>query len=154
MSGVTSQPVKRDHLPGQLPTLEVFGIKCCKNLADPIMRWRAVEEWANPAQKRQLLVAKTGDVGEGFSSRKHRQQGSKKHLVKRIDDFHGLTRVRQLIEMAEKNGRLTNRSTICCRGIHCCPPQSPSESRHRFSTFVVCHVLSSPDCPVLRTATR
>ena len=63
---------QRGH-PGNEAALEMLGIKGGEDVADAIMRRRAIAEGAEPAQKLQFLVAKAGDVGKRFSPGQHRQ---------------------------------------------------------------------------------
>jgi hypothetical protein len=96
--------------------LELFGVQGGEDIAEMIVRRRAIAE---PAQKVQLLVPESSDVHEGFRPRQHRQ---KQHLVERIHHLAPLAVVRQVAEMTQKGDRLENRTTACCHIIHRRPP--------------------------------
>ena len=63
-----------DGDPGDEAALELLGIERGEDIAEVIVRRRTIAERPEAAQKRELLVAEAGDIGEGFRPRQHRQQ--------------------------------------------------------------------------------
>ena len=129
--------------PGHEATLKLFGIEGCEDVADPVMRRCAVAERSKPAQQGQLLLAEPGNVGERFRAGQGGEQGQQQHLIKRVNHLAGLTAIRQVHEIVEKDRGLENFSILLCRHVHR-DPQTRTEGPHRFSTSAVCHVLLHP----------
>ena len=108
-----------------------------------IVRWRAVLERAEAAQKLALLAAEQGDIDEGLGPGQHGEQAEQQDLVERVGHLALLARVLQVLEIAQKNHRLGECRTIRRRVFHGCPRQR-IEGCHRFSTLSVCHLLLHP----------
>jgi hypothetical protein len=89
--------------------LELDGIEGGKNIAQLIMRGRPITKWPKPAQQVELLFAKQRNIDEGLGSGQHCKQTHQQHLVERIDHLAGLPRVRQILEVTQKNNRLAKR---------------------------------------------
>ena len=146
--------VDGDHLPGRAgqrrhpvheTALELRGVKHGQNVAEVIMRRRAVEKRPEPAQQIELLLAKARDINERLRPRQHRQKAQQQHLRERIDHLAGLPRVRQILEIVQENNRLVERRQLRI-------PPAPSlvlpnpnqETTTDFSTPSVCHELLHP----------
>ena len=80
-------------------TLERVGIERGENIAQRVMRRRAVGERRKPTQQRQLLFAEPLDIGEAFRPGQHAKERHQQYLVQRIDDLARLPRVRQITEI-------------------------------------------------------
>ena len=83
-----------------------------------IVRRRAIAKRPEPAQKIELLLAEPGDIDEGLRPGQHRQQTQQQHLVERINHLAALPRIRQILEIVQKNNGFAERPTI--------PPQPSS----------------------------
>ena len=92
--------------PGDEAALKLRRIQCREDVADPVVRRRAVLERAEPPQQGQLLLAEPGDVGERFRPRQGRKQGQQQHLIERRDHLASLAAVRRVSAMARKDRRL------------------------------------------------
>src|SRR4249920_3223522 len=98
--------------------LELDGVEGGKNVAQLIVRGGAVAERPKPAQKVKLLLAKQRNIDEGLGSGQHREQTQQQHLGERIDHLAGLARVRQILEVTQKNNRLAERPKASRRHFH------------------------------------
>ena len=67
--------------PGNEATLEGLRVEGCEQIAELIMRRRAVLKGAEPAQKIELLLAERGDLDPAVCPRQHRQQALQQHLI-------------------------------------------------------------------------
>ena len=85
--------------------LEFLGVERGEDIAELIMRRRAIRKRSEPAQKVELPRPEAGDFHEAFRSRQDRQQAQQQHLIKRVDHLATLPRVRQRPEMIQKNNR-------------------------------------------------
>jgi hypothetical protein len=63
---------QRAH-PGCEATLELHGIQACEDIAQVIMRRRAIQERPEPSEEHQLAVAEAGNVSKGFRLGQHTQ---------------------------------------------------------------------------------
>ncbi len=142
--------VDGDHLPGRAgqrrhpvheTALELRGVKHGQNVAEVIMRRRAVEKRPEPAQQIELLLAKARDINERLRPRQHRQKAQQQHLRERIDHLAGLPRVRQILEIVQENNRLVERRQLRIRPPHRSSSQIRIRGHDRFSTPSVCHEL-------------
>lgn len=95
----------RGRHPGDEALLERLRIQTGEKGAELVVRGRAVGERTEPAQQCELLLAEPGDVHDRLSSRQHRQQAEQQHLVERVDHLAALARVRQTLEMRQKDNR-------------------------------------------------
>ena len=89
-----------------------LGVERGEDVAQMIVRRRAVFEGQKPLQKRQLGSAETGDVGEAVRAGDHRQQAKQQYLVERISDLAALPRVRHRFEVTKKRRRLEQNGKI------------------------------------------
>src|SRR5208337_3188093 len=137
--------------PGNEAALEVLGVKRREDIAEVIVRRRAIAKWPEPAQEIELLGTETGDVDEGLRPGQYREQTQQQHCVEWIGHLPALPRVRHVPEIPQKNNRLGKRLTVRCNAVHRCPPRIDPEDHQRFSTSAVCHAIPSPDCPDLTT---
>src|SRR3954451_20491370 len=105
--------VDRDHScrnagqgrhPGDETLLEFLGVERGEDVAELIVRRRAIRKPPEPAQKVELPRPDAGDVHEALSSR---QQAQHHHLIEGVDHLATLPRVRQRPEMIQKNNRFT-----------------------------------------------
>jgi hypothetical protein len=128
----------------------LLGVEGCEDIAEVIVRRRAIAKWPEPAQQREFLAAETGDIDKGLRPGQHREQAQQQHFVERIRYLATLARVRHVPEILQENHRLAKRPAVPCNAIHRCPPRIDQEDRNRFSTSAVCHALPSPDCPAHR----
>ena len=102
---------QRRH-PGHEAALELLGVEGGEDVAEVIVRRRAVAKRPEPAQQLDLLLAEPRDIDEGLRPRQHRQQAQQQHLGKRIDHLAGLARVRQILEIVQENNRLAERRQL------------------------------------------
>ena len=130
--------------PGDEAALELLGVERGQDIAEVIVRRRAILERAEAAQKLELLVAEEGDIDEGLRPGQHREQTQQQHLVERVRHLALLARVRQILEMTQKNNRLVKCRTVRRRVVHRRPPPIESRIAIDFSTSAVCHVLLHP----------
>src|SRR5580704_17743417 len=63
-----------------------------------------------PPQKIEFLLTKQSNIDEALATGEHGQQTQQQHLAERIEHLAGLPRVRQILEVIQKNNRLTKRS--------------------------------------------
>jgi hypothetical protein len=106
--------------------LELVGVQCGEDVAEVIMRRRAILEWAKPAEQRELLCSEKRDLGEAFRAGQHGEQAQKQDLVERISHFAALARILEILEIAQKNNRLGECRTVHCRAVHDHSPSSES----------------------------
>ena len=85
--------------------LKLLRIERGEDIAELIMRRRAIGKRPEPAQKRELLRPEAGDFHEALGPRQDRQQAQQQHLIKRVDHLATLPRVRQRPKMIQKNNR-------------------------------------------------
>jgi hypothetical protein len=71
-----------------------------------VMRRCAAAVRPETPQKIQLPGAKQRDIGEGISTRQHREQTQQQYLIERVGHFAGLARIREILEMPKKHDRL------------------------------------------------
>ena len=88
---------RRDQ--GHEAKLKGAGVERGKDIAEMIMRRRAIHIGPKPPQQINLPLAKSGDVGERLRPRKNRQKNQQKDFRQRIINFARLTMIRQTIEM-------------------------------------------------------
>jgi len=86
--------VDRDHSrrnagqgrhPGDETLLEFLGVERGEDVAELIVRRRAIRKPPEPAQKVELPRPEAGDVHEALSSRQDRQQAQQHHLIEGVD---------------------------------------------------------------------
>ena len=75
---------QRRH-PGDEAPLEFLGVERGEDVAELIMRRRAIRERPEPAQKRALLRPEAGDFHEALGPSQDRQQAQQQHLIKPVD---------------------------------------------------------------------
>jgi hypothetical protein len=85
--------------------LELLRVERGEDVAELIMRRRAIRERPEPAQKREFPRPEAGDIDEALGPRQNRQQADQQHLIERVDHLAPLPRVRQRPEMIKKNNR-------------------------------------------------
>ncbi len=119
-------PYQRRH-PSHEAALERLRIQGGQDVAQVIMGGRAGRKGAKPPQQRQLLIAEAGDVGDGLGPGQHGQQEKQQHLGQGVHDLPRLPRIRQILEIAQKNNRLSERSTLSGNIIH--PTHPPANQR-------------------------
>ena len=98
----------------------------------------------NRRKKGDLLLAEPRDIDERLRAAEHREQTQQQHLSERINDFAELPRVRQILEIIQKNNGFADRPKFLCSPLHRVPPQTESEDHDRFSTSALCHELLHP----------
>src|SRR5579863_7582488 len=120
--------------------LKSLGVERGENVAQSVVRRRAVGEGQKSAQQVQFLLSEPRDRREAVRPGKHAKQRQKQNLIQGIDDFPRLPSVRQIAEMTKKTRSLRNRSKI--RPTHRAPPESPGHDRFSYSTL--CHQVLHP----------
>ena len=75
---------------------ERLGVERGEDVAQMVVRRRAVLEGKEPPQERELGSTEAGDVREAVRPGDHRQQAEQQYLVERIGDLAALPRVRHL----------------------------------------------------------
>jgi hypothetical protein len=101
-------PVSRRD-PGDEALLELLGIERGQDVAQVVVRRRAVGERAEAAQQRQLLDAEQRDVGDGFRASQDREQAEQQDFVERVAHLALLAGVLEVLEVAEKDHRFRKR---------------------------------------------
>ena len=136
---------QRRH-PGDEAALERLGVERGENVAEMIMRRRAVRERPEPAQQLELLLAEPRDVGERLRAGQNRQQAQEQDLIERIDHLAGWPMIRHVFEIPEKNSRLGKRLAIRASA---CPSPLPRQisGLRQIQPFNPLSPTSSPDCP-------
>ena len=114
--------------PGDEAALELLGIQRREDIAEVIMRRRAILERAEPTEQRELLGAEKRDLSEAFRASQHRQQTQQQNLVERIGHLAKLARVPQTLEIAQKYNRLGKCRIVRCRAVHGHSPACESRS--------------------------
>jgi len=104
--------------PGHEATLERLGVERGQDVAQVIVGRRARCKGAKPSQQSELLVAEAGDVGDRLCPSQQRQKAKQQHLVQGIQHRPRLPRVRQIVEIAQKDNRLSERLTIGSNASH------------------------------------
>ena len=126
--------VNRDHVawgtsdgchPGHKALLEFFRIKRREDIAQRVVRRRAVHIRAKAAQQFELLLAEAGNIGERLGASQHRQQAQQQHLIKRVHDFGRLTCVWKVLKMLKKRYRFAQSA----RRLHTALPHPKSGLR-------------------------
>jgi hypothetical protein len=112
--------LRRD--PGDKATLEGFGVQGRQNVAEVIVRRRAIRERSKASEKSQFQPAKFGDVGDRLRPGDDGEQAQQQDLIERIFDLAALPGVRQILEITEKNNRLAKRHDFISRTLHRNPP--------------------------------
>jgi hypothetical protein len=140
---VASRPGQRCH-PGEKAALEGFGIERGKTIAEVIVRRRPIAKRAEPAQPFALLLAEPGDVGDRLRPGEHRQTAQQQDLVEPVQPFAGLARVRQVLEIVQKNDRFAERTTIR-RSPRPRRPANPIRGSRQIAYFSTFSRTSSPD---------
>jgi len=77
-----------------------------ENIAQMILRGRAVAIAEKSAQEVELLFAKAGDVGERLGPRQHREKAEQQDFIEPIGELAGLPMSRHISEITEENCRL------------------------------------------------
>jgi hypothetical protein len=102
--------LRRD--PGGKAALELLGIEAGQDVAQMIVRGRAVRKGPEPPQQFELPLAEPGNVGDRLGTGQHGEQAQQQHLVERVDHLAALARVRQTLEIAQENDRFVESATI------------------------------------------
>ena len=76
--------------PGDEAALELLGVQRGEDIAEVIVRRRAIPERPEAAQKLKLLDAEAGDIGEGLRPGQHGEQTQQQDLIERIGHLAGL----------------------------------------------------------------
>jgi hypothetical protein len=126
--------------PGDKTTLELLGVEDRQDVAEMIVRRRAILERAEAAQKLAFLAAEQGNIDDGLGAGQHGEQAQEQDLVERVGYLALLARVFQVLEMAQKNHRLVECAIIRRRVSHGRPPASESRvaidsALQRFVTY-------------------
>nr|WP_281433653.1 hypothetical protein [Methylosinus sp. H3A] len=85
--------------PGDEAALERLRVERGENVAEMVVRQRAVFEWPEATQQVELFLAEPRDVGEGLRPGQHGEQAQEQDLVERIDDLPGLPAIRHIFEI-------------------------------------------------------
>src|SRR5450432_362288 len=88
--------------PGCEAALELSGVQHGQDVAEMIVRRRAVTERTEAAEQVQLLHAKDGYLGDGLRPGQYREQAEKKDLLQRIAHLSLLPGVAEMLEAAQK----------------------------------------------------
>lgn len=91
--------------PGDKTALEGLGIECRQDIAKMVVRRCAVVKGPKAAQKVKLPFAEQGDIDEGLGAGQNRQQAQKQHFRQRVHHLAGLTGIRQILKISQKNNR-------------------------------------------------
>ena len=123
--------INRNHLgrrtrqgsnPGCKAALEVLGIEAGEDIAQMVMRGRAVQKRPEPSQKAELLGPKAGDINKRLGPSQHRKKRQKQHLIQPIHNLAALARVRQIFKITKKYNRLATRPTRRQKSFQVIPP--------------------------------
>ena len=97
-----------------------------EDVAEMIVRRRAIRERPEAAQQVELLAAEQGDIGDGFGTGQHGEQAEEQDLVQRVGHLPLLARVLQILEITQKNNGLVECRAIRCRVFHGSSPACES----------------------------
>ncbi len=92
--------------PRHKTALERRRVEIGQDVAQLVVRGRAVVEASKTLKERQLGPAEARNVGHRLRSRQRRSQQQKQHLLERIGDLPFLSIVRQVLKMRQENRRL------------------------------------------------
>jgi hypothetical protein len=129
--------------PADEAALEFLRIQRSEDVAEMVVGRRPVAKRQKAPQQLQLLGPEPGDIGEGLRPGQHRQQAQQKNLIQRIHHLAGLSRVRKIIKILQKNKPFPNRSVHRHRRLPCQIRGHPS-----IQNFFALSPTLSPDCPV------
>ena len=136
--------------PGDEATLERLRVETGEDVAEMVMRRRAVFEQLEPAKKYQFRLAKLRDGGDRLRARDHSRKAEKKNFVQGITDLAALTWIVHRLEIFQKNHALVNRQVGHALGrvrSHIVSPQPESDESHQFRPSRTMSRGDSPDCP-------
>jgi hypothetical protein len=119
--------------PGHEARLKGAGVERGKDIAEMVMRRRAVHTGPKPPQQFDLPLAKARDIGERLRPRENRQKNQEQHLGERIIHFAGLTMIRQLAEIVKENSLSPQSLQILSRR-NPSPPSSHAQISERPAT--------------------
>jgi hypothetical protein len=75
----------------------------CDDVAVGVVVGQSTGARKKPAQQLQFLLPKPRGSSEALCAREHAKQRKKQHLIKRIDDLSRLPRIRQNVEITQKD---------------------------------------------------
>ena len=104
--------------PGDEAALELLGIERREQVAQLVVRRRAVLERPEAAQKLKLLLAELGDLHPALGGGQHGHQAQQQHLVERIPHLAGLARVFEGLEMLQPPNDLIECALGLRLGLH------------------------------------
>jgi hypothetical protein len=108
----------------------LLGVEGGEDIAEVVVRRRAVAKRTEPPQKRQLLAPEAGNIDEGLRPGQHREQTQQQHLLERVRNLATLARVRHVLEIPQKNYRFAKCLTVRRHAVHRRPPRIDPEDRH------------------------
>ncbi len=92
-----------------------------EDIAEMVVRRRAVGEAAEAAQKVQLFAAEQGDVGDGLRAGQDGDEAEEQDLFQRVVHLPLLAGILQITEMIKKNYGFVKRRAVRCRLRHASP---------------------------------
>ena len=122
----------------------MFRVERGEDVAEMIVRRRAVEERTEAPEQVEFHATEPGNIDEGFGPGQHREQCQQEHFLERIHHLAALAPVRHIFEIIEKYNRFGKRAAVCRHFVHGRPPKANPEGRHRFNVLAICHVLLHP----------
>ncbi len=134
---------QRRH-PGNEAALERLRVERGEDIAELVMRGRAVLEGPEAAQEVDLRLAKERNFGERLGAGENGEQAQQQDFIERINHFALLPAIRHVLEILQKNRGLGQRRDPCPAHFHRNPPSRESEDFDRFSTSSCCHALFRP----------
>jgi hypothetical protein len=133
--------------PGDEAALELFGIERGEQVAQLVVRRRAVLEGAKAAQRLKLLLAELGDLHPALGGGQHGHQAKQQHLVERIPYLAGLARVFEALEMLQPLNNLIERPLRLRLGLHHRAVLRESRGHRQIQLSQHLSREDSPDCP-------
>jgi hypothetical protein len=79
--------------PGDETALELFGVEHGEDVAQVVVRGRAVLERAEAAQEFELLLAEQRDIDEGLGPRQHGEKAQEQYFVEWVSHLAALSRI-------------------------------------------------------------
>src|SRR4051812_36773590 len=130
---------QRRH-PGDETVLEFLGVERGEDIAELIMRRRAIRKRSEPAQKVELPRPEAGDFHEAFRSRQNRQQTQQQHLIKRVD---------HLAPLPGRDRKWSRKTTVSPRApaASIMPPRYQIGGGRWIQNLTPLSRTLSPDCP-------
>jgi hypothetical protein len=105
---VRAEPGERRH-PGDEAVLKLLRVEDGEDVAELVVRGRAVAARPEAAQEVQFLLTETGDLDPALTPGEHAEKTQQQHLIERIEHLCALPRVLESAEMLQEINNLIER---------------------------------------------